>query len=103
MGNRLAGKTILVTAAAQGMGRAAALAMAREGATVHATDIRDDLLATLADEARIAGHPLRTHHLDVTDAAAIDALIVRYIERTLIVKLKSQSSSVQSKIEPWCT
>ena len=75
MGNRLAGKTILVTAAAQGMGRAAALAMAREGATVHATDIRDDLLATLADEARIAGHPLRTHHLDVTDAAAIDALI----------------------------
>ncbi len=75
MANRLAGKTILVTAAAQGMGRAAALAMAREGATVHATDIRDDLLVTLADEARIAGHPLRTHHLDVTDAAAIDTLI----------------------------
>lgn len=75
MANRLAGKTILVTAAAQGMGRAAALAMAREGAVVHATDIRDDLLATLADEARTAGHPLRTHHLDVTDAAAIDALV----------------------------
>jgi 2-keto-3-deoxy-L-fuconate dehydrogenase len=75
MADRLAGKIVLVTAAAQGMGRAAALAMAREGAIVHATDIRDDLLATLADEARIAGHPLRTHHLDVTDAAAIDALI----------------------------
>lgn len=75
MADRLAGKIVLVTAAAQGMGRAAALAMAREGAVVHATDIRDDLLATLADEARIAGHPLRTHHLDVTDAAAIDALI----------------------------
>jgi 2-keto-3-deoxy-L-fuconate dehydrogenase len=75
MADRLAGKIILVTAAAQGMGRAAALAMAREGAVVHATDIRDDLLATLADEARIAGHPLRTHHLDVTDPQAIDALI----------------------------
>ena len=75
MTNRLAGKTVLVTAAAQGMGRSAALAMAREGATVHATDIRDDLLGTLADEARNAGHALHTHHLDVTDAAAVEALI----------------------------
>jgi 2-keto-3-deoxy-L-fuconate dehydrogenase len=75
MANRLAGKTVLVTAAAQGMGRSSALAMAREGATVHASDIRDDLLATLADEARAAGHPLQTHRLDVTDAPAIDALL----------------------------
>jgi len=77
MANRLAGKTALVTAAAQGMGRAAALAMAREGAVVHATDIREDLLATLADEARAAGHPLHTHRLDVTKPAAIDVLVNR--------------------------
>lgn len=75
MGNRLEGKRVLVTAAAQGMGRAAALAMAREGAKVIATDIRDDLLATLWDEATAAGHPLETRHLDVTDAAAVEALI----------------------------
>jgi len=75
MTNRLAGKIVLVTAAAQGMGRAAALAMAREGATVHATDIRDDLLATLAQESKSAGHPLHTHHLDVTQPAAVTALI----------------------------
>lgn len=66
---------VLVTAAAQGMGRAAALAMAREGARVLATDVREDLLATLADEARAAGHPLETGRLDVTDAAAVRALI----------------------------
>lgn len=75
MGNRLDGKHVLVTAAAQGMGRSAALAMAREGARVVATDIRDDLLATLADEARVAGHPLQTGHLDVTDDDAIERLI----------------------------
>jgi 2-keto-3-deoxy-L-fuconate dehydrogenase len=57
------------------MGRAAALAMAREGARVVATDIRDDLLATLADEARVAGHPIRTQHLDVTDGDAIERLV----------------------------
>jgi len=75
MARRLEGKLVLVTAAAQGMGRAAALAMAREGARVVATDIRDDLLATLAEEASVAGHPLQTQHLDVTDADAVETLI----------------------------
>jgi 2-keto-3-deoxy-L-fuconate dehydrogenase len=75
MAGRLDGKLVLVTAAAQGMGRAAAVAMAREGARVVATDIRDDLLATLAEEAKQAGHPLRTHHLDVTDADSVKRLI----------------------------
>ena len=49
VGKRLEGKRILVTAAAQGMGRASVLALAREGAHVVATDIRDDLLASLRD------------------------------------------------------
>jgi 2-keto-3-deoxy-L-fuconate dehydrogenase len=39
MSGRLAGKTALVTAAGQGMGRAVAMAMAQEGATVYATDV----------------------------------------------------------------
>jgi 2-keto-3-deoxy-L-fuconate dehydrogenase len=47
---RLLGKTALVTAAGQGIGKAAAIAMAREGAQVWATDLREDLLATLAAE-----------------------------------------------------
>jgi len=65
---RLAGKTALVTAAAQGMGRAAALAFAREGARVWATDVNAAKLAELD------GRPgLTTRRLDVTDAAAIAA------------------------------
>src|SRR5471032_3386991 len=67
---RLTGKTILVTAAGQGIGRASALACVDEGAEVFATDIRADLLESLTREAPA----LRTHLLDVRDAAAVQAL-----------------------------
>ncbi|HSW25546.1 MAG TPA: SDR family NAD(P)-dependent oxidoreductase, partial [Burkholderiaceae bacterium] len=50
MGTRLAGKTAFLTAAAQGIGRATALAFVREGAKVIATDIDEAGLAALARE-----------------------------------------------------
>jgi 2-keto-3-deoxy-L-fuconate dehydrogenase len=62
---RLSGKTILITAAGQGIGRGAAIACAAEGARVIATDRDPDLLAGLEMETRA---------LDVTDAGAIAAL-----------------------------
>ena len=68
MGVRLAGKTILLTAAAQGIGRASALAFADEGAHVIATDINEEKLAELAGVDGI-----ETRLLDVTDPAAIEA------------------------------
>ena len=66
--SRLAGKTAFITAAGQGIGRATALAFAREGARVIATDISAALLASLASEIGCT-----TRLLDVTDAAAISA------------------------------
>ena len=68
MGSRLAGKTVLLTAAAQGIGRASALAFANEGARVTATDLHEEKLAELAGVAGI-----ETRRLDVTDAASIEA------------------------------
>src|ERR1043166_5808135 len=49
MTGRLEGKRALVTAAAQGIGRATALAFAAEGANVLATDVAEDKLADLAE------------------------------------------------------
>lgn len=67
---RLSGKTILITAAGQGIGRACALACAAEGAQVIAADINADTLATL----RAENDAIQTRHLDVTDVSAINAL-----------------------------
>lgn len=69
MSDRLKGKRCLLSAAGAGIGRATALAFAREGATVVATDISGDALAALAAEAP----GIDTRILDVTDRDAIAA------------------------------
>jgi 2-keto-3-deoxy-L-fuconate dehydrogenase len=69
MAGRLTGKRALITAAAQGIGRAAAIAMAGEGALVLATDLN---AALLVDMEAVEG--LTTARLDVTDEAEIAKL-----------------------------
>ncbi|MFG1331621.1 SDR family oxidoreductase [Xanthobacter autotrophicus] len=65
MGGRLQGKTALVTAAGQGIGRAIAEAFVREGARVVATDL---------DTAKLEGFPGAAHKLDVRSTEAVAAL-----------------------------
>jgi 2-keto-3-deoxy-L-fuconate dehydrogenase len=69
MMERLAGKTALITAAAQGIGRASVEAFARAGARVIATDIDAGKLGDLAGEG------IETHRLDVLDGAAVAEMI----------------------------
>ncbi|XP_076871614.1 dehydrogenase/reductase SDR family member 6 isoform X1 [Brachyhypopomus gauderio] len=66
---RLDGKVILLSAAAQGIGKAAAIAFAREGAQVTATDINGDKLKDLDG---IPG--IKTKVVDVTIKAQVEAL-----------------------------
>jgi 2-keto-3-deoxy-L-fuconate dehydrogenase len=66
-GPRLVGKTAFITAAGQGIGRAAALAFAREGAKVWATDMNARSVGELEGKDGI-----RTRALDVTDETAIN-------------------------------
>jgi 2-keto-3-deoxy-L-fuconate dehydrogenase len=66
MAGRLDGKVALVTAAGQGIGRGAALAFAREGATVWATDLNPKTLAEIDGRDGIRARPM-----DATDEQAI--------------------------------
>lgn len=72
MTGHLQGKVVLATAAGQGIGRASALAFARAGATVHATDINTQALQDLPAQPEMF-----THVLDVRDNAAIRDLVER--------------------------
>lgn len=74
MSGRLEAKTALVTAAGQGIGRATALAMAREGANVFATDINPATLDTLREEA---GGRIETFVMDVCDTDAVNKGVER--------------------------
>jgi 2-keto-3-deoxy-L-fuconate dehydrogenase len=69
MSKRLAGKSVVITSAAQGIGRATALAMVAEGASVIATDINLPLLQDLGRQSPA----ISVHRVDVTNQSEIDA------------------------------
>ena len=73
MAGKLEGRVALVTSAGQGIGRASAIALAREGAKVFATDIREDLFKDIAKE-----HPgITGFGLNVLEQSAVDAALKR--------------------------
>lgn len=70
---RVARKKIAITAAGQGIGRASALALAREGAEVWASDINSEALASLVSDAAREGLVIQQAVVDVREQAAVDA------------------------------
>ncbi|HEX6634090.1 MAG TPA: SDR family oxidoreductase [Usitatibacter sp.] len=99
MANRLQGKRALVTAAGAGMGRAAALAFAREGARVLATDVNAELLKDLAGKAGI-----ETARLDVLDDAAVAAFVGKTGAVDILFNCAGwvhQGSILDCSIEDW--
>lgn len=83
MSGRLAGRTVVVTAAAAGIGRASALACAREGATVVAADIDEAGL----EAVRAATPGITVTRLDVTDATACAAVAGRWPDIDALVNV----------------
>ena len=73
MAGKLEGRVALVTSAGQGIGRSSAIALAREGAKVFATDIREDLFKDISKE-----HPgITGFGLNVLEQSAVDAALKR--------------------------
>ena len=73
MAGKLEGRVALVTSAGQGIGRSSAIALAREGAKVFATDIREDLFSDISKD-----HPgITGFGLNVLEQAAVDAALKR--------------------------
>ncbi len=77
---RLDGKVALVTGGALGIGRAACLQMAREGATVVVTDIDDDAAADVVTEISQAGGTAAFWHLDVSSEREVREVFAKVEE-----------------------
>jgi len=80
MSARLAGKCAIVTAAGSGIGRATALAFAREGARLVLNDVDRERLEQVAREARALGAEVVAHDGDAATRACNDALVARAVD-----------------------
>lgn len=69
------GKKVVITGAASGIGRALALALAREGAALYLVDVDAHNLQATADEARGCGADVLVHKCDLVEPEEIDVLV----------------------------
>lgn len=77
---RFQGQVAIVTGASSGIGRATALALARQGAWVALAARREGLLAQLADEIRLLGGRVLIIPTDVSDQRQVDAMVAKTLE-----------------------
>src|SRR5262245_9305235 len=80
MPDRRPSRTVFITGAAAGIGRATALTFAKKGYTVGGYDIDEAGLKTLADEIEELGGTAVVGHLDVTDPAEMAQRVREFAE-----------------------
>ncbi|HLK23217.1 MAG TPA: SDR family NAD(P)-dependent oxidoreductase [Caulobacteraceae bacterium] len=100
----LSGKTALVTGASSGLGRHFAKLLAANGAHVIAAARRTELLDALVDEIRAAGGSAETVTLDVTDAAAVEAVIGGLAKLDILINnagVPSGALAIDIPLEEW--
>lgn len=109
-GDEMIGKVALVTGATGGIGRAVALAFARQGASVVLADVDADLGATVADEVAAAGGSAAEFvRADVTDPVDVAQMVQRcvatfgrldYAHNNAGIQTESASTS-DTSLEDW--
>ncbi len=108
MSARLSGSAAVVTGASSGIGRATALSLAAEGASVAVLARRKEKLAQLADEVSETGGRARVVEADVTDAdqvgAAIESVVSEFGSLDIVVNsagVGSNSPVREAEIDQW--
>ena len=79
--HRLAGKIAAITGAGQGIGRATVFRLAREGASIFVSDIREDLLENLENDAKATGAAIASGVFDAAKAADAPPFVQAVIEQ----------------------
>ncbi len=100
---RLAGRVAVVTGGTSGLGRAIALAFAREGAAVTIGDVRErpaDGAPSTAEAIRSAGGRAAYEATDVTSRAAVEALVLRAVTEFGALDVMVNSAGVLSVLTP---
>lgn len=78
---RFEGKSVIVTGAAHGIGRASALRFASEGASVAVVDVREEEAARVAEECAAAGGRGLAYRADVSDPDEVAAVVAEIVDR----------------------
>lgn len=100
MTSSLSGKVALVTGASRGLGRAAALALAKQGCHIIATARTQGGLEELDDEIKAAGSSATLVPMNITDYAGIDRLGAAIFERWKKLDILVGNAGVLGKLTP---
>jgi NAD(P)-dependent dehydrogenase (short-subunit alcohol dehydrogenase family) len=98
--NRLEGKVAVITGAALGLGRATALRMAEEGASVALTDVLVAELGEFADELTSAGFEACHWPLDVSKEAAVEDVLEQVVQRFGRIDILVNNAGVSGANKP---
>lgn len=88
-------RVALVTAAGSGIGRAGALAMAREGAYIVVTDLRQDLAEDTLAMIEASGGAGETHQLDMRNDEAVRNIVAKTLSRTGRIDIVHSHAGIQ--------
>ena len=98
----VAGRTVIVTGAARGIGKGIVQVLAESGARVLATALTDRFLSPFAEEMAVAGHPIETLIADATRAQEMERTIQRGLElwEQIDVLVNNVGDSVSKTLVP---